>query len=69
MMQTGLWKTKTFWIGVCACFAAVVNAVFSGPADTIAPLGSIVSHLFGGTEIWIGLAAIAGRDALLKKPS
>ena len=53
-MVTPLWKTKTFWVGILAMGAGLVQGIFDGDWGA------------ASTKLLLGAGMITGRDALRK---
>lgn len=60
-----LFRKKTTWIGILAAATAIVQALF-GPDDALRPAAEIIRQVMADEKFWLGLAAIMGRNALLK---
>jgi hypothetical protein len=66
LVQTNLFKTRTFWVGVTAIFAAVVAAVF-GQNETIDHVNVMeaLKTFVADPKTYVGFASIFGRAAIV----
>ena len=64
--KRNLWQTKTFWAGVVSILAGVVVATF-GDQEAALPIKEIILNLISDEKLWLGILAITGRQALIRK--
>jgi len=71
-MFSGLFKTKTFWVGLATALGGVATVLGSGVAIDFSSITAIIDSVqaIAGTDGWeaimLGLAIITGRHAISK---